>query len=286
VSTRAAVLLLAALAAAPPGAAQTLRTLTSERQLHGESALSVDITYAAGRFHFEPASSGDLYRMEMRYDEDKFTPVREYDPDAGVLRLGLRGRTRHVSMGGSRRGDRAPSLDVALTPDVPLTLSLELGAVESDVEFGGLALRRLTYHTGASESHVRFSRPNPLTCDAVNFEVGAAEFEVIGLGNAHCRRMAFHGGVGDVTLDFSGDWRNSAEASVKVAIGSLKLLLPRDLGVAISLDRFLASFDHDGFTKRGGVYYSDNFSTARYRLNLSVDAAFGGIEVRWLDVPR
>ncbi len=273
--------LLAALAFAAPAPAQQLVTLTSARQLHGESALSVDVTYAAGSFRLQPAESGDLYRMEMRYDETRYTPVREYDPDAGVLRLGLTGRGRRNSM--TVHGDqKGGSLDVSLTPEVPVSLDMELGAVRSDVELGGLQLRRLSYHTGASESHVRFSRPNPLACEAVTFDVGAAEFEAVGLGNANCRRMGFHGGVGDVTLDFSGDWRASADANVKVAIGSLKLLLPRDLGVAISLDRFLASFDHEGFTRRGGVYYSDNFSTARYRLHLSVEAAFGGIEVRWL----
>ncbi|MGA2382134.1 MAG: LiaF domain-containing protein [Gemmatimonadales bacterium] len=262
--------------------AQTLRTLTSARQLHGESSLIVEVTYAAGELRLGPASSGDLYRMELRYDEDKFAPVREYDPDAGVLRLGLRSLHGHTSLG-SGHGEETPSLDVALTPDVPLTLRVDVGAAQTDVEFGGLQLRRLAYKTGASESHVHFSRPNPVECDALTFEAGAAEFTATGLGNSNCRRMGFHGGLGDVTLDFGGEWRTSADVNVKIGIGELKLMLPRDLGVAITLNRFLTSFDHDGFTKRGGVYYSDNYASAPYRLNLNIDAAFGGIEVRWLD---
>jgi hypothetical protein len=260
--------------------AQTLRTLTSARQLHGETTLIVDVTYAVGDLKVEPASPGDLYRMELRYDEDKFTPVREYDQDAGVLRLGLRGLHGNASY---RRlhSEETPSLDLALTPEVPLQLRVDVGAAEADAEFGGLELKRLAYKTGASESKVRFSRPNPVECDALTFEVGAADFTASDLGNSNCRTMSFHGGVGDVTLDFGGAWRASAEASVKIGIGSLKILLPRELGVAITLSRFLASFDHDGFTRRGGVYYSDNYATARVRLNLDVDAAFGGIEVRW-----
>ena len=277
------LLLLAALAGVAPAAAQTLRTLSSARQLHGETSLIVDVTYAVGELRLEPASAGDLYRMELRYDEEEFAPLREYDPDAGVLRLGLRSLHGHTSLHRGRLAE-TPSLDIALTPEVPLTLRLEVGAAQADVEFGGLELRRLAYKTGASESHVRFSRPNPVDCDALTFEVGAAEFTASGLGNANCRRMGFHGGVGDVTLDFGGEWRNSAEANVKIGIGELKLMVPRDLGVAITLNRFLASFDHDGFTKRGGVYYSDNYTSARYRLNLNVDAAFGGIEVHWVDV--
>ncbi len=276
----AAALALAALLAATPAAGQTLRTLTSARQLHGETSLTVDVTYAVGQFRLEPASQGDLYRMELRYDEDRFVPVREYDPDAGILRLGMWSLRDHNSWHKGRR-DQTPYLDLALTPEVPLTLRLQIGAAEADAEFGGLAMRRLAYKTGASESHVRFSRPNPVECDALIFEVGAAQFDASNIGNANCRRIGIHGGVGELTLDFGGDWRSSADATVKVGIGSVKLVLPRDLGVSISLNRFLASFDHEGFTRRGGVYYSDNYSSARYRLNLDVDAAFGGIEVRW-----
>jgi hypothetical protein len=277
-----AALLLAAPVGAWPASAQTLRTLSSARQLHGESALTVDVTYAAGRFRLEPAAAGDLYRMDLRYDEDRFTPVRDYDPASGVLRLGLAGRHHNVSLGDRRRGE-VPSLDVALTAEVPLTLDIELGAAEANVEFGGLALRRVSYHTGASKSSVRFSSPNPLACDALSFEVGAAEFTATGLGNANCRQMTFEGGVGAVNLDFTGSWRASADARVHVALGSVTLVLPRDVGVVISLDRFLASFDRYGFTKRGDRYYSDNFSTARFRLNLDVEAVFGGIDVHWVD---
>lgn len=280
----ASVFAVALLWAVTSASAQTLRTLTSARQLHGESSLIVEVTYAVGQLKLEPASEGDLYRMELRYDEDRFAPVREYDPDAGVLRLGLRSLHGHTSIR-HRHSEETPSLDVALTPEVPLTLRVQVGAAESDVEFGGLQLRRLAYKTGASESHVRFSRPNPVECDALTFEAGAAEFTATGLGNSNCRRMGFHGGVGDVTLDFSGEWRTSADVTVKIGIGELKLMLPRDLGVAINLSRFLTSFDRSGFTKRGGVYYSGNYASAQYRLNLNIDAAFGGIDVQWLDAP-
>ncbi len=276
-----AALLGLALAGPRAADAQTLRTLSSSRQLSGESALTVDVRYAAGRFSLEPAPAGSLYRMELRYDEDKFTPLREYDPAAGMLRLGLQGRGSHVSV--DRHKGEMPSLDVALTPEVPLTLGIDLGAAEANVELGGLALRRISYHTGASKSLVRFGSPNPLACESLTFEVGAAEFTATGLGNANCRQMTIDGGVGAVSLDFTGNWRGSADARVHVAIGSVKLFLPRDLGVAITLDRFLASFDHSGFTRRGDVYYSNNFSSARHRLNLDVEAAFGGIEVHWLN---
>ena len=277
-----AAVALAALLAAPAAGAQTLRTLSSSRQLHGESALSADITYVAGRLRLFPAAPGALYQMDLRYDEDKFTPVRAYDAATGTLRLGLKSRG-HVTLADRHDDGPTPTLDIGLAPGVPLTLSIELGAAEADLDFGGLALRGLTYQTGASKSDLRFGRPNPVECDSLTAEAGAAQFTVTGLGNANCRRVKVDGGAGTVTLDFTGQWRGSMDAEVNVAFGTLKLILPRDLGVAITLSRFLASFDRNGFTRRGDAYYSTNYASARYHLDVKSASAFGGIQVFWVD---
>ncbi len=277
-------ILLAAVAA--PAAAQTWQTFTGSRQMHGESTLAVDVQYGAGRFHLAPGTNRALYRFQMSYDEERFTPIHEYDADASVLRLGMRGRDGaglRVNLGDRRRDRQPASLDVALSPDVPLSLNIEMGAVESDLELGGLQLRRVTYKTGASSSTVRFSRSNAMACDDLSLEAGAAEMRVTSIANANCARMSFRGGVGQVSLDFSGDWRRSLDAHVDVSLGSLTLGLPRDVGIAIRVNRFLASFDAAGFTKRGQTYYTANYNTARYRLTMQVNATIGGIDVNWID---
>ena len=53
--------------------------------------------------------------------------------------------------------------------------------------------------------------------------------------------------------------------------------------VSVRLNRFLASFDASGFEKRGNMYYSANFASARYRLTVDINASLGGIEVAWVD---
>lgn len=273
---------LALLALAVPARAQTWRTVTSARQLHGEHALNVQVEYGAGLFRVTPGADGELYRVEMRYDEEQFTPVRSYDAAAGTLRVGVRGREGvRVSLGDDRRGEEPPFLNLGLSPDIPLSLDLQLGAVESDVELGGVALQRLHYETGASATRLRFSRPNPIACTEMVLRAGAAEFEARQLANANCTRISFDGGVGRVTMDFTGTWRQSAEADLNVGFGSLDLRLPRDVGVAVHLSRFLASFDAAGFQKRGDVYYSANWADARQRLTLHVNASIGGIQVAW-----
>ena len=268
----------------PPLAAQSWRTVTSARQLHGERELNVTIQYGVGRFRLGPASSSQLYRMELRYDEDRFIPVREYSAAAHSITLGVRGREgTRVSIRDTRRSEQTPSMDVALTPDVPLVLEMNLGAVEAAVELGGLAVRRATYRTGASESRLHWSAPNPVACEELRMEAGAAEFTASGLGNSNCAALRFDGGLGEITLDFNGSWRNSMDASVNMGIGSLQLRLPRNVGVAVTVSRFLASFDGAGFTKRGNTYYSPNYNESRQRLTLHISTSIGGIEVAWID---
>jgi hypothetical protein len=288
VIVRPAVLLTAAasLAAASPLAAQSWRTLTSARQRHGETQLTVDVSYAAGEFRLHAAPPGTLYQMDLRYDEDRFTPVREYDAAAARLSLGVRGvRDDNIDFGRKRNGP-TPSLDLGLSPDIPLTLNLDLGAVRSQVDFGGLALRSVRYRTGASESTLRFSRPNAEPCSTLRLEAGAAAFQAWSLGNANCRVISFDGGVGDVTLDFGGAWRGSIRAELRVALGSLTLMLPRDAGVAVRVSRFLASFERSGFEKRGDTFYTPGYESASRQLIIDVTAAFGGVSVVWSGAPR
>lgn len=276
----------ASMAAASPLPAQTWRTLTSARQRHGETTLTVNVNYGAGEFRLSAAPEGTLYRMELRYDEERFTPVRDYDAEAALLALGIRGRGGRVNLGDRRSGEPVPSLDLELAPDIPLILDLELGAVKSRVDLGGLALRRVRYRTGASETDLRFSRPNPEDCEELQLEAGAAAFRVWSIGNANCRQVRFDGGVGDVTLDFSGAWRGEMAAGLNVAFGTLTLMLPRDAGVSVRVTRFLASFERTGFVKRGDTYYTPGYDASSRRLALDVRATLGGIDVVWTGAGR
>lgn len=283
---RVARLALAALLAAAllPGVAdaQRMRSMTSARQLQGERRADVELRYGAGRLQVSPADGDLLYRMELRYDDARFRPVTEYDRAAGRLRLGTESRER----GGSRRGDRNRDHQYAtiqLSRNLPIALDLAFGAGEAEVELGGLALEDVHLQTGASSSRVTFGAPNRVTARRVKVEAGAADLRVEGLGNTRSPRFEFSGGVGETTLDFSGAWARSATAQIDVGVGSVRLRIPRSLGVRVTRDSFLASFDGGGMVKRGDAWYSQNYGQARHKLDISIHAAVGSIEVDWID---
>jgi hypothetical protein len=256
-SSRAATVLLAAtlFVACRAGEtdAQELRTLTSARAHAGEESLRVDVTYAAGRMTIHPGAPGSLYRAQLQFDDRYMTPIAEYT--TGRLRIGIEGEVRLRG-----RSRRVPStLDLALTPDIPIDLKVEFGAAEARMDLGGMRLRGLRVATGATAIRVRQ------------------------LGNANVERLRVSGGVGDVHLDFSGDWRSSMQAHISMGVGALRLVLPRGVGVEVRRSGFLASFDGQELERRGDHYYSRDWDSAPHRLSIQIDAAFGKTDVRWTD---
>lgn len=256
---------------------QSWKTMESARQLHDDGPTSVRIEYGAGELRVEPAPRRMLYHMELRYDENRFTPVTTFDAQARTLRLGLNDRDRR---GSKTHGSRAV---IGLTREAPLDLKLEFGAGEASLDLGGMSIRSLEISTGASESEIRFDAPNQISAERVEVEAGAAELGVFGLGNARARRIQFQGGVGSTTLDFSGAWDADATASVRIGIGELTLRFPRGLGVRLEKNSLFTSFDTEGMIKRGDAYFSPDWDTATHRLTIDVDAAFGSVEVEWID---
>lgn len=267
-----------ALAAGLPSVAegQSWKTVTMSRQLDASEEIRVYVEYGAGAFTVRSIDEGLLYRMNLRYDEDKFEPVADFSGDR--LHLGVETIGRSVNLKGREAGE----LELELARGVPMDLDLEFGAVKADIDLGGLALTDLDISTGASESFVDVSEPNPLQMSTATFEAGAAEFEVHRLGNLNAERIEIDAGVGAITVGLEGRWRGDAEVSIDMGLGSLELIVPEGLGVRLRKDSFLTSLDSEGLIKRGDVYESPDFADAEHRVVIDLDAAFGSIAVKWV----
>jgi hypothetical protein len=278
--TRAAAALAAlGLAAAAPAAGQVVRDFRVERPHRGEPALRAVVDFAAGELFVRPAASGALYAMHLRYDTARVRPRTAWDPDRGIVHLGV----ERLPATAVRTGDpEAASLAVIdLSPAVELSLEARLGASASSLELGGLRLAELDVSTGASRTEIRFSRPATGACRRAQVTTGAAEVLIRQAGHAGCRRWTVEGGVGQVTLDLAGDWPGEARVAVRMTVGGVRLEAPRALGIRLRLSRFLASFSPEGFTREGNVYTSAGAATAARVVDVDVDATLGRLEVVW-----
>ena len=256
---------------------QTWRDFTVSRVIAGEAALDVRIEYGAGEFDLVAADEGDLlYRMDLRYDEEHFQPRSEYGN--GVLELGVESVRRRINVGRNSKGQ----MDVELARGVPMSLDVQIGAARADLDLGGLSLTEARISTGASQTLIDVTEANPVRMDRIELTAGAAEFTARRLGNLNAESISVDAGVGEVTLDFSGDWQDDADVEVDMGLGALELRFPKGLGVSLEKDSFLTSLDAQGMVKRGDMYYSVDWDEAETRVRVSVDAAFGSIKVVWV----
>lgn len=265
---------------AADAAAQSMRPFSTFRQWHGETRLAARLEYAAGALRVGAGRSDELYRMDVSYDEDRFVPVSDFDASGGAVTLGVaaegRGGVRVISQNQLRQ-----TAAVVFSPKADLALDVELGAVDGDLDLGGLRVSDLDVSAGASRATVRFSTPNGTRCRAANLRAGAAQLSVLGLGNSRCDRIAFEGGVGKVTLDFGGAWTSNSKVEVNMALGELTLRLPREVGVSVTLDRFLSSFEPEGLELRGSSYLSPGYEQAARHLDIDISTAGGAVKVEW-----
>jgi hypothetical protein len=269
---------LALLSLAIPAGAQSWKTLDVSRQLHDTAEHLIRVRYPVGRISVRATSDPVVYSMHLRYDEDRMYPLHRYDPESRRATLGFEGDDKHWSK--TRRTLEESEMRLEVSNAVPIDLDLQLGAAEARLNVGGLALSRLRVETGAADARLDFSEPNKIEMRRLDVHLGAAGFVIRNLGNARVSDIRIEGGVGKVDLDFGGKLENDVRVDANVALGKLLLRLPRDVGVRVELQRFIAGFEHPGLHKRGDAWYSDNWDDAKVRVRIRAETVLGAVEVQ------
>ena len=257
--------------------AQDWSTVTASRQLGDEREIHVHVEYGAGVLNLRPAEPGSLYRMELRYDQDVIEPRTHYAD--GILEIGMDRIGRGIRIG-SRDG--SGQLDLELSREVPLSLELEFGAARAELDLGGLSIRELDVETGASDTRIEVSAPNPVQLELASFQAGAANLVATGLGNLNAERIRLEAKAGKATLDFGGEWQRDAEVDLALDLGAVELRFPRGLGVQLVVDALLTSVDAQEMFRRGDSYFSADWDGAETRITVEVDAHVGAIDVAWI----
>ena len=150
---------------------------------------------------------------------------------------------------------------------------------EADLDLSGLQVARLHVESGASEAKLRFDSPNSVPLTTFDVSLGAASFRGERLANANARNIRVDAGVGNVELDFGGQWTQDIALNVEVTFGFVTLHVPSDVGVRVALKKMLASFEHEGMVERDGAWYSTNWETARRKLHVSAETVFGKLSI-------
>jgi N-terminal domain of toast_rack, DUF2154 len=161
--------------------------------------------------------------------------------------------------------------------NTPLDLTVQAGAYEGNLELGGLALKSLTVKDGASHVDLSFLKPNQTEMSILRYETGASDVKLTGLGNANFSTLAFSGGAGNYTLDFSGKLQRDAVVTVESGFGNLSLVIPENVDAVVTVESAAVNINHSSGWSQNGQKYVQNGTGPK--LTIVVKMAAGNLVI-------
>jgi predicted membrane protein len=255
--------------------------------LQDEKSLTVKIEFGVGELYLGKADSKKIVEAEVSYDPSYSDFFFDYDKsrDKGELFLGTElEEEKGVNLGDT---DEKNWWDISFTDRIPIDFEIDVGAAEAELDFTGLKITDLDLDVGAAKAWIQFRKPNPERMSRMRIDAGACKLEIEGLANANFKRMDFDGGVGDFTLDFSGDLKHSAVVDIEMGLGHLTILVPEEIGVKIKSNGSILSsisFDKGVFEEvEEDVWINDEYGETDVELNFKIEVGLGAVDIEMID---
>ena len=260
-----------------------MTSMSQSHPLGKEKSLDANIRFDIGSLEIFGEKSSAAYAVDLEYDKSSYQPELRYDPPSGGDEGRLSFKLESTHRAGIRSERHRNRLRLGLTNSVPIRINVNTGIGDARLNLSGLKVSRLDLESGVGGSKISSYDPNPVVCDRIRIRNGVGSMDAVGLGNLNFRELEFEGGVGGANLDFTGRWEQDAEVRVQVGVGGVNLRMPRDVGVRVEAERhFLSGLHLDGFSKRDGYHYSDNYDKAKIHISVRVTTGVGGFKISWI----
>ena len=119
---------------------------------------------------------------------------------------------------------------------------------------------------------------NPTIPTRLRVEVGSGDTELV-VGGMRLTDLSVASGSGNVTLDLTGDWRTSLDATIEIGAGDLVIRTPREIGVMIIPSQGVGAMHGQGFTQHGDAYVNAAYGTTTDAIEIKVKQGAGYIEI-------
>lgn len=213
----------------------------------------------------------------------------DYDgsPDAKVtMDYFLDGTSGVLEVSSHRKGSSRKSVSdllLQLNPDVPLTLTVEIGAGDSKIDLTDLRLQNFQVSSGAGEVEISARKANESTVSKMEINSGVGSITFRGIGHLNFEEFLFNNGVGSYTLDLSGDMRGVGNVLIQTGMGSGIVIIPRNAQAHITTEgSFLSNFEVDRSIPRvaKNEYKTDEYDGAERGFRVKVKAGVGSVDIR------
>jgi hypothetical protein len=267
----------------PGDDARNWRSLAASRPRGTADSLNVRLRYDAGTLTLGAAAAPLLYDAKARFDANEQRLSRSYNAVSHTLRIGLDSSTVQTSARHSNHEATEGRLDLALAAGMPLDLDLDLGTTRAVLDLSALWVDAVRVSSGATETDLTFGTANPKPMRELMVDAGVGSTTIHALGNARAQRATIASTVGAVDLDLAGTWSGDMPLTLRVALGTATLRIPRDAGVSLTLAHRIANVDSDGFTERNGIMYSAGYEQMKRHIQIDGSATLANVDIVWKD---
>jgi hypothetical protein len=216
----------------------------------------VDLEMGAGDLTVEGGAK-DLMEATFAYSDGRHKPKVGYDVRGDVGTLSVRQPNAPSFLGFDNYRN---TWDIQFAQDVPMELSVDMGAGTTDFTLGDLMLTDFTLKAGAGDIGLDLS------------------------GSRYLTDLVVETGAGALVVDLSGDvWMDDLDARITAGAGDITVIVPDGIGVRVRVDKGLGDIEAGGFVSEGSdVYVNQVYGDSDVVIDVLVEAGVGQITLKQL----
>jgi hypothetical protein len=220
-----------------------------------------------------------LMEGDFRYSDGRLAPEIDYRVDGDVGELDMSQGTDGNWFPRFWGGGYQNVWDVSFADDMPLDLRLQLGAGDVNVQLGDTMLEEFRMETGAGALDIDLADSD--TLDELRVSTGAGDVRVDASGGSSLRDFRFETGAGSLRLDLSGDeWAEDVEGRIDAGAGDVRITLPKDIPVEVSVDKGIGDVQADGLVSDGGVWVNEAPGGAGPTIEIQISQGVGSVRLQ------
>ncbi len=195
----------------------------------------------------------ELLEAHFAFNVPEWKPEVESSVVSDQVRLTVRQPAVQKSpMGGGVVNDWT----LALSRELPIEMTLNLGACDARVDLSELSLTGLEVTAGAGD---------------MDLTIG---------GSGTLSTMQIQMGVGTLTLDLRGSWETNLDVDIQGGVGEVTLYLPAEPGVRVKVERGVGDVKIENLTDKGnGIYVNEAYDKADVTLNINLKTGVGDVRI-------
>ena len=226
------------------------KTESATIELGGAQTVRVELSMGSGQIKLA-GGADKLMDGVFTYNVEDWRPEIQYTADDEVGRLSVR-QPAYKDALPVNLGDIRYAWELGLNNDVPMDLSVKLGAGDGNLAIGNLTLERFFFEGGAGEVDIE-------------------------LRGSSASELSVALGAGDVTLDLNGVWQQDLEATIKGGLGRVTLILPKTSGARVTTQGMLSKINAPELINERGVYTNAAYDRAEVSMDIHIESGIGEI---------